>query len=80
MAPKPTGPRHLRVGPCIDVAACGARGDGTRFVLVLNQATCEACVAKRVRGPEARAAFAKKMRFNADARRRLGLAGGSMEG
>lgn len=38
--------RHRRNGPCIDVALCGARGDGMVFVQRRKHTTCPGCIAK----------------------------------
>ena len=35
--------RHARVGPGIDVGACGARDRGLAFAQTLTKVTCERC-------------------------------------
>lgn len=63
MPPKLKGPVHFRVGPHIDVAACGARSEKgvLRFSLVAKLVNCPGCREKRVStNPDARDAFGRR--------------------
>ena len=53
------GPRHARVGPCIDVSACGARGLDVRFAKSIGDTTCPRCAELRTDPKIAEAQLAK---------------------
>jgi hypothetical protein len=38
---------HVRVGPGMDVACCGEKGHKLKFTIVLKEATCPGCIARR---------------------------------
>ncbi len=47
MPPRRDGVKHARVVPCVDVAACGERGEHLRFSMAMKWVTCALCKVKR---------------------------------
>ena len=65
MPPRRDGLKHTRVAPCVDVAACGERGDHLRFSMAFSGVTCGVCKVRRRKSIESarnRAEFAARVR------------------
>jgi hypothetical protein len=49
MPPRRDGVKHARVVPCVDVAACGERGEHLRFSVRLKDVDCGVCMVRRMK-------------------------------